>query len=305
MAGIDFTGRVTIVTGAGAGLGRDYALNFAKMGASVVVNDLGGARDGSGAGAATPADEVVAEIKAAGGEATANYDNVAEVEGGENIVKTAIDNYGKVDIVVNNAGILRDKTFLKMEPANWDIVIAVHLRGAYCVSRPAFDNMKANGYGRIVMTSSTSGILGQFGQTNYGAAKMGLAGLTNVLKLEGAKYNIKVNALMPTAATRLTEDVFSPDAFEKSTVDYVTPAVMYLCSEQCEDTGMYIHAGVGRYSRANIVNGLGVKFDAKPTAEDIRDNWDAISSLEDAEYFPNAIEWASFAEGAPVVKTKK
>ena len=304
MAAIDFTGRVAIITGAGAGLGRDCALEMAKRGAKVVVNDLGGARDGSGGGGAAPADEVVSEIKAAGGEAIANYDNVAEVAGGENIVKTALDAYGKVDILINNAGILRDKTFLKMEPENWDAVVAVHLRGAYCVTRPAFANMKANGYGRIIMTSSSSGVFGNFGQTNYGAAKMGLAGLANVLKLEGAKYNIKVNVLLPGAGTRLTEDVMTPEAFDRMKVEFVTPVSLYLCSEQCEDTGMYINAGAGRFSRSNIVTGLGVQFEEMPAPEDIQDNWAAISSLENAEFFPSTAEWSVFAAKAPVVKTK-
>ncbi len=301
MAKIDFAGRVAIVTGAGAGLGRNCAMELASRGAKVVVNDLGGARDGTG-GDSAAADVGVKEIKDAGGEAVANYDNVAEVTGGENMVKTAIDTFGKVDIVVNNAGILRDKSFLKMEPENWDAVIAVHLRGAYCVTRPAFDNMKANGYGRIIMTSSSSGVFGNFGQTNYGAAKMGLAGLANVLKLEGAKYNIKVNVLLPGAGTRMTEDVMPPEAFERAKVEYVTPATLYMCSEQCQDTGMYINAGGGHFSRSNIVSGLGVRFDAMPTPEDIQDQWEAISSLEGGKYFPSTAEWGMENMKAPVIK---
>ncbi|MEE8398203.1 MAG: SDR family oxidoreductase [Desulfobacterales bacterium] len=304
MAKVDFTGRVAIITGAGAGLGRDCALQMAARGAKVVVNDLGGPRDGSGSGTATPADEVVAEIKAAGGEAAPNYDNVSTVEGGENIVKTAIDAFGKVDILVNNAGILRDKSFANMEPENWDAVVAVHLRGAYCVTKPAFINMKQNGYGRIIVTSSSSGVFGNFGQTNYGAAKMGLAGLANVLKLEGAKYNIKINVLLPGAATRLTEDVMPPEAFERAKVAYVTPATLYLCSEQCEETGVYINAGGGAFSRSNIVTGLGVRFDAMPTAEDVQDHWAAITSLEGAKYFPSTGEWGVFNAGAPEAKVK-
>ena len=209
MANIDFTGRVAIVTGAGAGLGRCYALELAKRGAQVVVNDLGGARDGVGSGDAA-ANKVVEEIKALGGKAVPNYDNVATTAGGENIVKTALDAFGKVDIVINNAGILRDKTFAKMDGENWDIVMNVHLRGAYCVTRPAFEVMRANGYGRIVMTSSGAGLFGNFGQSNYSAAKMGLVGLMHVLKLEGAKYNIKANAIVPVAATRFTEDLLPP-----------------------------------------------------------------------------------------------
>ena len=208
--------RVAIVTGAGAGLGRIYAIELARRGAKVVVNDLGGARDGTGDGTAAPADQVVAEIKALGGEAVANYDNVATADGGENIVKAAVEAFGRLDILINNAGILRDKSFLKMEPENWQAVMDVHLNGAYFVTRPAMAAMKPNGYGRIVMTTSAAGLYGNFGQTNYSAAKTGLVGLANALKLEGAKHNIKVNTVAPIAASRLTEDVMPPDLFEKS-----------------------------------------------------------------------------------------
>ena len=301
MSKIDFSGRVAIVTGAGAGIGKCCAVALAARGAKVVVNDLGGARDGTGGGT-TAADQVVSEIKAAGGEAVANYESVAEVEGGENIVRTAIDAYGKVDIVVNNAGILRDKTFLKLEPENWDAVIAVHLRGAYCVTRPAFENMRANSYGRIIFTSSSTGVYGNFGQTNYGAAKAGLAGLANVLKLEGAKYNIKVNVLLPGAWTRMTDDLLLPDSQERMAPDYVSPATLYLCSEQCQDTGIYVNAGGGHYSRANIVAGLGVRFEQMPTPEDIQENWEAITSLEGAKYFPSTAEWAADSRRAPVIE---
>jgi len=204
---IRFDDRVAIVTGAGAGLGRIYALELAKRGAKVIANDLGGARDGSGKGSKGPADEVVDEIKNLGGEAVANYDSVATVEGGKNIVKSAIEAFGTVDIVINNAGILRDKSFLKVEPKNWQIVIDVHLNGAYNVSHPAYAVMKKKGYGRILMTTSAAGLYGNFGQTNYTSAKMGLVGLMNTLKLEGAKYNIKVNTIAPVAASRLTGDI--------------------------------------------------------------------------------------------------
>ncbi|MGC9324093.1 MAG: SDR family oxidoreductase [Desulfomonilia bacterium] len=287
MATIDFTGRVAIVTGAGAGLGRQYALDLGKRGAKVVVNDLGGTRDGVGHSDAA-ANKVVDEIKAAGGEAVPNYDNVATIQGGENIVKTAIDSYGKVDILINNAGILRDKTFNKMEEENWDAVMAVHLRGAYCVSKPAFNNMRENGYGRIVMTTSGAGLFGNFGQSNYAAAKMGLIGLTNVLKLEGAKYNIKVNVIVPVAASRLTEDVLPPQFFEKMKPDFISPAVLYMCSEQCEDTGMYINATLGYFSRTAIMTGPGVIISDGvkiPSPEEVADNWSKIISLEDPKYF--------------------
>jgi len=287
MSNIDFSGRVAIVTGAGAGLGRMHALELAKRGAKVVINDLGGSRDGVGASDAA-ANKVVEEIKAAGGEAVPNFDNVATVAGGENIVKTAIDAYGKVDILINNAGILRDKSFVKMEEENWEAVIGVHLKGSYCVSRPAYINMRENGYGRIVMTTSGAGIFGNFGQTNYSAAKSGIVGLTNALKLEGAKYNIKVNVLAPVAASRLTEDVMPPEFLEKLKPDFVTPVVLYMCSEQCEDTGMIINAALGYYSRSAMLTGPGaIISDGKkiPTPEEVMENWGKITSLENPKLF--------------------
>ncbi|MEE4352525.1 MAG: SDR family oxidoreductase [Desulfatiglans sp.] len=289
MSKVDFTGRVAIVTGAGAGLGRMHALELAKRGAKVVVNDLGGARDGTGQGS-TAADKVVDEIKALGGEAAPNYDSVATVAGGENIVKTAVDAFGKVDILINNAGILRDKTFTKTDEESWDIVMAVHLKGAYCVTRPAFAKMRENGYGRIVMTTSGAGLFGNFGQANYASAKTGLVGLTNVLKLEGAKHNIKVNILAPMAATRMTEDILPPEMFKKLTPEHVTPVVLYMCSEQCNDTGTIVNAGLGYFSRSAILTGPGVilgKGDAPPTPEEVLENWDKIVSLDNAKYFDN------------------
>ncbi|MGI6387375.1 MAG: SDR family oxidoreductase [Desulfomonilia bacterium] len=287
MANIDFSGRVAIVTGAGAGLGRSYALELAKRGAKVVINDLGGTRDGAGSSDAA-ANKVVEEIKALGGQAAPNYDNVASVAGGANIVKTAVDAFGKVDILINNAGILRDKSFTKMEEENWDSVMNVHLKGAYCVSRPAFEVMRANNYGRIIMTTSGAGLFGNFGQSNYASAKMGLIGLTNVLKLEGAKYNIKTNVIVPVAASRLTEDVLPPEFFEKMKPDYITPAVLYMCSEECQDSGMIINATLGYYSRTAILTGPGaiLSKDGKiPSAEEVRDNWNTITSLESPKYF--------------------
>jgi len=287
MAKIDFTGRVAIVTGAGAGLGRQYALDLGKRGAKVVVNDLGGTRDGTGS-SDSAANKVVDEIKALGGQAVPNYDNVATVKGGENIVKTAIDAFGKVDILINNAGILRDKSFTKMEEENRDAVMGVHLKGAYCVTRPAFANMRENNYGRIVMTTSGAGLFGNFGQTNYAAAKMGLIGLTNVLKLEGAKNNIKTNVIVPVAASRLTEDVLPPQFFEKMKPDFISPAVLYLCSEQCQDSGMIINATLGYFSRTAIVTGPGailsdgVKI---PEPEEVMASWDKIKSIESPKYF--------------------
>lgn len=287
MSNIDFTGRVAIVTGAGAGLGRCHALELAKRGAKVIVNDLGGSLDGKGSGESA-AGKVVEEIKALGGEASPNFDNVATVEGGENIVKAAIDAYGKLDILVNNAGILRDKTFAKMDEKSWDAVLAVHLRGAYCVSRPAFIKMKENGYGRIIVTTSAAGLFGNFGQANYAAAKAGLLGLINVLKLEGKKSNILCNALAPIAATRMTEGLIPPEFLERMTVEYVTPAVVYMCSEQCTDSGTIINAAAGYYSKSSIVTGPGFIItdgDKPASPESIMENWDKITSLENSKVF--------------------
>jgi len=290
---IRFDNRVAIVTGAGAGLGRVYALELAKRGAKVVVNDLGGARDGSGDGSRGPADEVVDEIKALGGEAVANYDSVATVGGGENIVKTALDAFGTVDILINNAGILRDKSFLKMEPQNWHVVLDVHLNGAYHVSRPAFAVMKEKGYGRILMTTSAAGLYGNFGQTNYTAAKMGLVGLMNTLKLEGEKYHIRVNTIAPVATSRLTEDILPPDFLDKLKPELVAPMALYLVSEQCPVSGNIYNVGMGCVNRAAILTGPGaVVGDGRqmPTPEQILAQWDKISSLKDAKQYQSVTE---------------
>ena len=290
---IRFDNRVAIVTGAGAGLGRIYALELAKRGAKVVVNDLGGARDGSGGGSQGPADKVVAEIKALGGEAVPNYDSVGTAEGGENIVKTALDAFGTVDIVINNAGILRDKSFLKMEPENWQIVLDVHLNGAYHVSRPAFDIMKEKGYGRILLTTSAAGLYGNFGQTNYTAAKMGLVGLMNTLKLEGAKYNIRVNTIAPVAASRLTEDILPPDFLDKLKPELVAPMALYLVSEQCPVSGNIYNVGMGCINRAAIVTGPGAVVGNSreiPAPEQLLGQWEMITSLKNAKEYRNATE---------------
>ena len=213
--------RVIVVTGAGGGLGREYAMTLAREGASVIVNDLGGARDGTGAGSAM-ADQVVAEIRAAGGRAAANYDSVADAAGAANIIKTALDEFGAIHGVVSNAGILRDGTFHKMTAEAWDAVIQVHLYGGYNVIRAAWPHFREQSYGRIVVATSTSGLFGNFGQANYSAAKLGLVGLINTLAQEGAKYNIKANALAPIAATRMTEDILPPEVFKK-----LTPCLLY------------------------------------------------------------------------------
>ncbi|NNC75494.1 MAG: SDR family oxidoreductase, partial [Acidimicrobiia bacterium] len=244
---IDFQDRVAVVTGAGGGLGREHALLLASRGAAVVVNDLGGSLAGEG-GSHSAADVVVDEIKAAGGEAVAEYSSVSTPEGGQAIVQKAIDDYGRVDIVINNAGILRDKSFTKMEISDIEAVLDVHLRGAFYVTQPAFRQMREQAYGRIVMTSSASGVLGNFGQTNYGAAKMGMVGMVNVLKHEGAKYNIMVNAIAPIAKTRMTLELLGPmaDKFDPSAV---APVVAYLASEDCTMSGEIWSVGGGSVSR--------------------------------------------------------
>lgn len=285
---IRFDGRVAVITGAGGGLGRAYALELARRGAKVVVNDFGGARDGEGQGSASPADQVVQEIKKLGGEAVASYDSVATPEGGENIIKTALDTFGRVDILINNAGILRDKGILKMEPENWKVVLDVHLNGAYHVTRPAFAAMREKGYGRIIMTTSAAGLYGNFGQTNYSAAKMGLVGFMNTLKLEGGKYNIKVNTIAPIAASRLTADILPPDLLDKMKPEFVAPMVLYLCSEACPVSGKIYNAGMGFYNRAAVMTSPGMVIgdgQSVPTVEDVSDNWEKILSLKNAREY--------------------
>ena len=286
---IRFDDRVAIVTGAGAGLGRIYSIELARRGARVVVNDFGGNRDGAGEGSFGPADKVVEEIRAMGGEAVANYDSVATSEGGRGIVNTALEAFGRLDILINNAGILRDRSLAKMEPEDWDAVMSVHLDGAYNVSRPAFSTMRENRYGRIVVITSASGLNGNFGQTNYSAAKMALIGFMNTLKLEGEKHGIKVNAVAPIAATRLTEELLPPDLSEKMKPDFVAPLVLLLCSEECRVSGRVYSAGMGYYSRVGLVTGQGTVIgDGKqiPSPELVERHINDICSLAGAvEHF--------------------
>jgi NAD(P)-dependent dehydrogenase (short-subunit alcohol dehydrogenase family)/acyl dehydratase len=291
--GIRFDDRVAIVTGAGAGLGRVYALELAKRGARVVVNDLGGAKDGRGGDSQSAADEVVEEIRALGGEAVGSYDSVATPEGGQAIVDKAIEAFGRVDIVINNAGILRDKTLVKMDPENWDAIMDVHLKGAYNVTRPAFVKMRENGYGRIVLTTSAAGLYGNFGQTNYSAAKMGLIGFMNTLKLEGEKHGIKVNTVAPIAGTRLTQEVLPPDLFEKLKPEFVAPLVLYLCSEQCPVTGRIYNAGMGYFNRVAVVTGQGATLGDEigvPSPETVAKTMKKIKTLEGAQEYPSAVD---------------
>ena len=282
MSDVTFDGRVAIVTGAGGGLGRSHALTLAERGARVVVNDLGGNTDGTGAGSSM-ADLVVKEIIEAGGEAVANYDSVSTPEGGEAIVQSALDAFGSVDIVINNAGILRDKSFAKIEPADFDILIDVHLRGAFHVSQPAFKVMKTNGFGRFIHTTSAAGLFGNFGQGNYAAAKTGLIGLSNVLAIEGAKANITSNVIAPIAKSRLTEDLLGPmaDALQP---ELVTPLVAYLVSPTCDITHEIFSVGGGRIARVFLgltpgwFAGKGNTF----TPEDVAAN---IEQIRDASEF--------------------
>jgi NAD(P)-dependent dehydrogenase (short-subunit alcohol dehydrogenase family) len=275
MADLGYDGRVAIITGAGGGLGREHALLLASRGAQVVINDLGGSVSGEG-GDAGPAHTTAKEIEDLGGIAVADTNSVATPEGGEAIVQTAIDAFGRVDIVINNAGILRDKTFHNMTAEFVDPVIDVHLRGAFWVTRPAWIKMREQGYGRVVNTASNSGILGNFGQSNYGAAKMGLVGFTRVLAAEGAKYNIKANALAPVARTRMTEELLGPLA-ERLDPALVSPVVAWLVHEECPVTGEIYSVGGGRVARFFIGMTTGYT-NAKLTAEDVRDNWDQIRS---------------------------
>lgn len=285
-----YDGKVAVVTGAGGGLGRSHAMFLASRGAKVVVNDLGGAVDGSGDGSATAAQQVVAEIKEAGGEAVVDGNNVANRESAAAIIKTAIDNFGRVDIVINNAGILRDKSFRNMTPELFDPVMAVHLMGTVWVTQAAWEIMREQNYGRIINTSSAAGIFGNFGQTNYGAAKMGIVGFTNVIALEGAKYNIKANVLAPGAKTRMTQDLMGPmaDQFNMDP-ELVTPIVAYLAHEECPVNGEIYSAAAGRVGRIFIGATKGI-FDKEMTVEKVRDQFDQIRNEEGYTVPGNATE---------------
>ncbi|MCH1415078.1 MAG: SDR family oxidoreductase [Candidatus Actinomarina sp.] len=282
MSNVNFENRTVIVTGAGNGLGKAYALELGSRGAKVVVNDLGGSVDGSGS-ASSPADDVVNEIIKNGGEAIANYDSVATKEGGESIVQSALDNFGTVDAVINNAGILRDKSFANMSEDELSLILDVHLKGTFFVSQPAFKVMKENNYGRIVNVASPSGLFGNFGQSNYGAAKMGIVGLTNVLSIEGAKYNIKVNVIAPTAYTRMTEALLPEDVGKLFSAELVTPMVVYLASEACEPTHEIFGVAAGRFARIGIITHNGY-VNTSATAEDISENIEEIRTIKDGTY---------------------
>jgi NAD(P)-dependent dehydrogenase (short-subunit alcohol dehydrogenase family) len=276
---IRYDGKVAIVTGAGQGLGRSHAIELAKRGAKVVINDLGGSKDGSG-GSSEAAMAVVAEIEALGGEAIANGANVAKFDEVEAMVKQTMDQWGRIDILVNNAGILRDKSFSKASLDDFKLVLDVHLMGTVNCTKACWNIMRDQGYGRIVVTTSSSGLYGNFGQSNYGSAKMGVIGFMNTLVQEGAKYDIKVNALSPTAGTRMTEGIIPEEAFALLTPETVTPAVLYMVSEDAP-TKTVMCAGAGAYSVAKIIetDGAWLPVDQQ-TPEGIAANWDAITSTE-------------------------
>lgn len=279
MTDLGFDGKVAIITGAGGGLGREHALEFARRGARVVVNDLGGAVDGTG-GSTSMAQQVVDEIEALGGEAVSDGSSVATPEGGEAIVQAAIDAFGQVDILVNNAGILRDKTFHNMTDDLLSPVIDVHLKGAFYVTRPAWLHFREQGFGRVISTSSNSGLLGNFGQTNYAAAKMGLVGFTRVLAAEGAKYNITANAIAPVAKTRMTEDILGGMA-EQLDPRFVTPVVIWLAHESNATTGGVYSTAGGTVARFFIGLTQGTHRGPDITAETVRDDWEQINDETD------------------------
>ncbi|MEM7461994.1 MAG: SDR family oxidoreductase [Pseudomonadota bacterium] len=286
---IRFDGKVAIVTGAGNGIGRKHALELARRGAKVLVNDYGGQRDGTGA-SVSASEVVVAEIKQDGGEALANGADVSQYEECLEMVGQAKQQWGRVDILINNAGILRDRSFGKMEPEDWNSVIDVHLNGsAYC-SMAVWNLMKEQQCGRILMTTSSSGIYGNFGQSNYGAAKMGVVGLMNTLAIEGAKNGIKINCIAPTAATRMTADILSPDMLARLKPEYVTPAALYLVSEDCPNRQV-IFAGAGHYSALEIRESIGAHLrQQERTIEGIAAHFEAITNIEDADIFKNGSE---------------
>jgi len=280
---IRFDGKVAIVTGAGGGLGRCHALELAKRGAKVVINDLGGAVDGTGGNSAA-AEAVVKEITAAGGTAIANGASVTDDAGVAHLVKQTMDAWGRIDILIANAGILRDKSFGKMELADFNAVMAVHVMGTVKPARAIWQIMRDQQYGRIVVTTSSTGLYGNFGQTNYGTAKLGLVGFMNSLKIEGAKDNIKVNAICPVAATRMTENLLPPAMLEMLKPEYVTPAVVFLASEDAP-TGVIISAAAGAFSSAQIVESKGINLGHNATADTVAENWAKISDFTGAVHF--------------------
>lgn len=291
MEEIRFNERVAVVTGSGGGLGRSYALMLASLGAKVVVNDLGGEVDGTGSGTSM-AEQAVEKIRDAGGEAVPNFESVADWKSAQKVIDTAIDNYGRIDILINNAGILRDKSMLKMDIQDWELVQKVHLWGSFFCTKAAMPHMREQDYGRIVFVASDAGLYGNFGQTNYSAAKLGIVGLMNAVKLEGAKHNILANTIVPAAGTRMTATVMPPEILDRLKPECVAPMVAWLCSEQCKASGMVITAGAGYFSRAAVVEGPGVFFslDQEITADMVAEKIDQIMDISGAKEFNSATE---------------
>lgn len=277
-----FDNRVVIVTGAGSGLGRAYALEFARRGGKIVVNDLGVSRVGEGS-SSRAADEVVQEIQKIGGTAVANYDSV---EFGEKIVKTAVEAFGRVDIIINNAGILRDTSFVKMKDSDWDLIMKVHLKGAFSLTKAAWNGMRAQKFGRIINTSSGTGLYGNFGQANYGTAKMGLHGLTLTLAKEGERNNIRVNTIVPNAASRMTQDVFSPELLNLLTPEKIVPLVVYLCHENTEQSGNLYEVSGGFIACLRWQRSQGVFFGEKMRAEDVSARWPDVNDFTKNNDYP-------------------
>ena len=285
---ISFKDKVVIVTGAGGGLGRSHSLEFAKRGAKVVVNDLGGSVDGSG-GSSDAANSVVKEITEAGGIAIPNGSSVTDDDGVKNMIDQTMDEFGRIDILINNAGILRDRSFTKMTMEDFILVTDIHLMGSVKPTKMVWEIMKEQNYGRILVTTSSTGLYGNFGQSNYGAAKLGVVGFVNTLKLEGQKYNINCNVLCPVAYTRMTENLMPPEAEQLLTPGSVTPAVIYLSSEN-GPTGTILCAGAGVYSVAKIMESDGENLGLEASAEDLEKNWDKISDFSEAKPFFNGGE---------------
>ncbi len=286
---ISFEGQVAIVTGSGNGLGKSHAMELARRGARVVINDFGGARDGTG-GSLTPAEEVVKEIEAAGGEAMANGANVANPADCQQMVADAVARWGRVDVLINNAGILRDKSFGKMTPEEWNAVVNVHLNGSANCAMAVWNQMKEQGYGRILMTTSTSGVYGNFGQANYGAAKMGVVGMMNTLCIEGAKNDIRINCISPTAATRMTEDIMSEEMLGALDPKFVTPAAVFLVSRDAPNRTV-MFAGAGTYSTLELRESEGLYIDESVrNADTVAENFDAISNMANASVYRSGNE---------------
>lgn len=283
MSDIRFDGQVVIVTGAGGGLGRSHALEFARRGAKVVVNDLGGAMDGSG-GSSAAADAVVAEIKAAGGEAMSDGASVTDDKGVANLVERTMSAWGRIDVLIANAGVLRDKSFTKMELSDFTAVVDVHLMGTVKPLKAMWEIMRAQNYGRVVVTTSSTGLYGNFGQANYGAAKLSLVGLMNTMKQEGAKNDIRFNAISPVAATRMTDNIMPPEMLAKFAPEHVTPGVVYLASQDAPN-GAILTAGAGVFALARIVETEGAFLGAGASAESVRDHWAQIESSDGAQAY--------------------